>query len=130
MHDLPSNGSIWQQIGHSSRPGSGERTPDAVDNGGDNETSVAVLVAATFSRSSCWDGLLEDEGGDGDVSAATLVAASSFSFGIGRAVWNVDGGGFVVVVVEEEDDDNDFFFKNPFLNPNDDAMVLLTMVIW
>ena len=86
MHALSPNGSMWQQIGHSSRPGSGERNPDAVDNGGDNEASVVVLVAASFSRSSCWDGLLEDEGGDGDVSAATLVAASSFSFGIGRAV--------------------------------------------
>ena len=85
-HALSPNGSMWQQIGHSSRPGSGERNPDAVDNGGDNEASVVVLVAASFSRSICWDGLLEDEEGDGDISAATLVAASLFSFGIGRAV--------------------------------------------
>ena len=70
-------------------------------------------------------------GGDGNVSAATSVAAS-FSFGIVRVVWNVDGGGFVVVVavVEEEEDDDDFLFKTPFLNPNDDGMVLLTMIIW
>ena len=70
-----------------------------------------------------------DKGGDGDASEATSVAAS-FSFGIVRAVWNVDGGGFVVVVVEEEEDGDDFLFKNPFLNRNDDGMVLLTMVIW
>ena len=74
---------MWQQIGHSSRPGCGARNPEALDEGWD----VEVLVV---------------------ISGGTVAA---------------------VVVVEEEEDD-DFLFKNPFLNPNDDGMVLLKMVVW
>lgn len=40
-----------------------------------------------------------------------------------------DDGGETAVVVEDEEDD-DFFSKNPFLKPNNGAMILLTINIY